>query len=109
MEISQLLLDVRSKTNNFQNVYYMAANHRKGTDRVLDPTYEHIGNVQKLDCSECSILKLFMKASACLYTNSKKYYLSTTFLETNLSAFVDYDLWCGLEKRTLHSGIFFFN
>ena len=32
---------------------------------VLGPILDHIGNVQILDCSECSILNSVMKASAC--------------------------------------------
>ena len=61
MEISQLLLDVRSKTSNFRNVSYTLGQNwpqiiGKGTGTVLDPTSEHIGNIQNLDCSEWSIL-----------------------------------------------------
>ena len=31
------------------------------------------------------------------------------FLKQHLIAFVDKTYWCGLEKRALHFGIFFFN
>ena len=92
MEISQLISDVRSKTNNFQNVYYIPGRNwpqtiGKGTGTVLDPTYEHIRNVQKLDCSECAILKLFMKASACPYHDELEKVLFATLFETKSLCF----------------------
>ena len=37
---------------------------------MLDPILKHIGNILKLDCSECSTLKLYI--SACPKTNSKR-------------------------------------
>ena len=51
MEISQLPLEVRSKTNNFQKrlLYFspkLTANQGSGAGTVLDPILDHIGNVQ---------------------------------------------------------------
>ena len=51
MGISQLLLDDRSKTNNFQIrlLYFrpkLAANQGSSAGTVLDPLLDHIGNVQ---------------------------------------------------------------
>ena len=49
--ISQLLLDDRSKTNNFQTrfLYFrpkLAAHQGSSAGTVLDPLFDHIGNVQ---------------------------------------------------------------
>ena len=70
MGMSRLLLDDRSKTNNFQKrlLFFrpkLAANQGSSTGTVLDPILYHIGKRTKLDCSECSILNSVMKTSAC--------------------------------------------
>ena len=69
----RLLLDDRSKTNNFQKrlLYFrpkLAANQGSSAGTVLDPILDHIVKCTKLDCSECSILNSVMKTSACPYT-----------------------------------------
>ena len=58
-----ITFSVCSKTNNFRNVSYILGRNLppttgKSTGTVPDPTLEriHVGNVQKLDCSEWSVL-----------------------------------------------------
>ena len=68
MELSHLFLDVRLKTNNFQNVSYISGRSLlqtigKGTGTVLDPTCEHIGNVLKLACSKAFSLEHTLSGS----------------------------------------------
>ena len=49
------------KQTSFKNRPKLTAKKQgKGMGTVLGPTLQHIGNIQKLDHSECSILKLFM-------------------------------------------------
>ena len=61
MGIQQLLLDVRSKTNNFQNASYifrpkLAAHQGSSAGTVLDPLLDHIGNVQNLTAESVQFL-----------------------------------------------------
>ena len=72
------------KQTSFKNRPKLTAKKKqgKGMGTVLRPTLQHIGNIQKLDHSEHSILKLFMtgKGKLRLYLVIGLFYFSTLFI-----------------------------
>ena len=74
MEISQLLLDVLSKTNNFQKrlLYFrpkLTAKQGSSAGTVLDPLLDYIGNAQNWT----AVSVQFLKGTATLM--STKFYM----------------------------------